>query len=164
MLPDASLSAVGVLVAGAAAPPGSLARGGSTGSGPELPGWAVVPYSLQIGTVSLCQVIEPAYERFLRDALIDAQHFPDDWPELVAVIDAGCPPLARLPTELPDFLAGILRELLAADVLDAFLPADETAPAQYLASTVDYVRVDPTWVTVCGRALRRPTPTDRQPQ
>lgn len=161
MVPDAPLPAVGVLVAGQPAPPGTLAHGCSTSFGRELPGWTVVPYTLQIGTDPLCRLIEPAYKRFLPDALIDAQHFPNDWPELAAVIDAGCPPLARLPAELPDYLAAVLRELLATEVLAAFLPSDDATPARYLTKTVDYVRVDPTWVTLCGRAVPRPAPTDR---
>ncbi|MDG4767937.1 hypothetical protein O7632_28155 [Solwaraspora sp. WMMD406] len=156
MVPDTALSGVGVLVAGMVASPACLARRGSASFGREAPGWPIVPYALQIGTERLCDLIEPVYERFLRDALIDAQHFPHDWPELVAVIDAECPPLARLPAELPDYLAEIMCGPLASDVLEALLPPDDAAPARYLANTVDYVRVDPAWTTLCGRAVQRP--------
>jgi hypothetical protein len=54
-----------------------------------------VPYCLHVPTDQVVAVLRPVYDRFLREALAEAQKFPEDWPELVAVVDAGCPPLGR---------------------------------------------------------------------
>src|SRR5690606_4822204 len=103
--------------------------------GDVVPGWTVVPYRLHIPADHLVAALEPVYDQFLREARADARHFPEDWPELVAVTDAGFPPFAALPTTLPDYLAELLRESLGVDLLDAVLPLLDSVPVRYLANS-----------------------------
>lgn len=150
--------AVIVVVAGQRLEPGQLVRRGPMNFGDAVPGWTVVPYELRIPADHLIAALTPVYEQFEREARADAANFPEDWPELAPAADAGYPPLTELPTRLPDYLASILRENLAVDLLDAVLPLLDSVPARYLANSVDDVTVEPTTVTVTGRALQVPEP------
>lgn len=127
--------------------------------GQDVPGWTAAPYCLHVPIEHLVAVFEPVYDTFLNDGLADARDCSDDWPEIEALVAAGCPPLSDIPTRLPELLAEILRESLYMDVLDALLPLKPDVTIRYLANTVDHVAVDPNWVAVCGRAFQVPEAT-----
>lgn len=142
--------------------PGELVRR-EMNFGQPCPGAAEVPYRVRSATGGFVELFQPVYDAFLREARADAERFPEDWPELAALADAGFPPLPELPAVLPGPLAGLLREALPLELLDAVLsgwtphrsgPATAPAPARYVANTVDHVSIDPAWLVVSGRALR----------
>ncbi|MFI7549523.1 hypothetical protein ACIBQ2_07215 [Micromonospora sediminimaris] len=150
------------LVADTPVAAGELVRRGPMQFGQDVPGWSVAPYCLHVPIQHLVTVFQPVYDTFFNDGLADVRNGSDDWPEIEALVAAGCPPLSDIPTRLPGLLAEILRESLYMDILDALLPLKPNTPIRYLANTVDHVAVEANWVAVCGRALQVPetTPSD----
>lgn len=142
--------------------PGELVRR-EMNFGRPAPGMAEVPYRVHAATGGFVALFQPVYEAFLREARADAERFPEDWPELSALAEAGFPPLPELPAVLPGPLAGLLREALPLELPDAVLsgwtphravPPPAAAPARYFANTVDHVSIGPARLVVAGRALR----------
>lgn len=157
-----TLTPVYAVVGAEVVAPGELVRR-EMNFGRPCPAAVELPYRVHAATDGFVALFRPVYEAFLREARADAERFPEDWPELSALAEAGFPPFPELPAVLPGPLADLLREALPLELLDAVLsgwtphrsgPAPVPAPARYVANTVDHVSIDPARLVVSGRALR----------